>query len=106
GTAWEKVDNTDAVTSVFGRIGAVVANTGDYTFAQIGAKPTTLSGYGITDGVPTSRTLTAGTGLTGGGDLTANRSFALDLTYTDGRYVNTTGDIMEGNLTISKSFPI
>ena len=49
GTAWEKVDNTDAVTSVFGRIGAVVANSGDYTFAQIGSKPTTISGYGITD---------------------------------------------------------
>jgi len=30
GTAWEKVDNTDAVTSVFGRIGPVVANAGDY----------------------------------------------------------------------------
>lgn len=28
--------------------------------------------------VPTSRTLTAGTGLTGGGDLSANRSFAVD----------------------------
>lgn len=98
GTAWEKVDNTDAVTSVFGRIGAVVANAGDYTFAQIGSTPTTLSGYGITDAVPTSRTITAGTGLTGGGDLTANRSFALDTGYTDGRYVNTTGDTMTGNL--------
>lgn len=30
--------------------------------------------------VPTTRTLTAGTGLTGGGDLSANRTFALDLT--------------------------
>jgi len=49
GSAWEKVDNTDAVTSVFGRLGNVVANAGDYTFAQIGSKPTTLSGYGITD---------------------------------------------------------
>lgn len=28
--------------------------------------------------VPTTRTLTAGTGLTGGGDLSANRSFAVD----------------------------
>lgn len=37
------------VQSVFGRTGAVVATTGDYTFAQIGSKPTTLSGYGITD---------------------------------------------------------
>lgn len=98
GTAWEKVDNTDAVTSVFGRLGAVVANAGDYTFAQIGSTPTTLSGYGITDAVPTSRTITAGTGLTGGGDLTANRSFALDTGYTDSRYVNTTGDTMTGNL--------
>lgn len=30
--------------------------------------------------VPTSRTLTAGTGLTGGGDLTADRTFTLDNT--------------------------
>jgi len=30
GTAWEKVDNTDAVSSVFGRLGNVVANAGDY----------------------------------------------------------------------------
>jgi hypothetical protein len=30
GTIWQKVDNTDAVVSVFGRIGAVVANAGDY----------------------------------------------------------------------------
>ena len=29
------------------------------------------------DGVPTSRTLTAGNGLTGGGDLTANRTITL-----------------------------
>jgi hypothetical protein len=31
GTAWEKVDNTDAVTSVFGRLGNVVANESDYS---------------------------------------------------------------------------
>jgi len=52
GSAWQKVDNTDAVTSVFGRLGAVTAQSGDYTFAQIGSKPTTLSGYGITDAQP------------------------------------------------------
>jgi hypothetical protein len=40
------------VTSVFNRTGVVTAQTGDYTFAQIGAKPTTLSGYGITDAYP------------------------------------------------------
>ena len=31
GTAWEKVDNTDAVTSVFGRIGAIIAAESDYS---------------------------------------------------------------------------
>jgi hypothetical protein len=54
-----------AVSSVFGRTGAVVAATNDYTFAQIGSKPTTLAGYGITDaaagsgGVATSATVLA-----------------------------------------------
>lgn len=32
-----------------GRSGVVVPATGDYTFAQIGSKPTTIAGYGITD---------------------------------------------------------
>jgi hypothetical protein len=31
GTSWEKVDNTDAVTTVFGRIGAIIANSNDYS---------------------------------------------------------------------------
>jgi hypothetical protein len=35
GTAWEKVDNTDAVSSVFNRTGVVTANSGDYTASQI-----------------------------------------------------------------------
>jgi hypothetical protein len=30
GTEWEKVNNTDAVRTVFGRLGDVVANAGDY----------------------------------------------------------------------------
>lgn len=38
-----------SVTSVFGRTGIVIAQSNDYTFAQIGSKPTTLAGYGITD---------------------------------------------------------
>lgn len=47
-----------AVSSVFGRTGAVVAASNDYTFSQIGSKPTTLSGYGITDGVGNMRKIT------------------------------------------------
>ncbi|MEN6608610.1 MAG: hypothetical protein ABFD60_15295, partial [Bryobacteraceae bacterium] len=39
--------------------------------------------------VPTTRTLTASTGLTGGGDLSANRSFALaDTAVTPGSYTS------------------
>ncbi len=41
-------------------------------------------------GVPTSRTLTAGTGLTGGGDLTADRTFAV-------AYGTTAGTAAQGN---------
>ena len=69
---------------------------------------------------PTSRTITAGNGLTGGGDLTANRTLtvgggtgitvnandiAIDSSYTgfDSRYVNTAGDTMSGALTVSSS---
>lgn len=35
GSAWQKVDNTDAVSSVFGRVGAIVANSGDYNTSQV-----------------------------------------------------------------------
>ena len=37
----------------------------------------TISGVSISGYVPTTRTLTAGTGLSGGGDLSANRTFAI-----------------------------
>jgi hypothetical protein len=63
GSAWQKVDNTDAVTSVNGYTGTVVLTQTD-----------------ISGTVPTSRTITAGTGLTGGGDLSANRTLAIDST--------------------------
>jgi hypothetical protein len=63
GSIWEKIDNTDSVTSVNGFTGAVVLTQAD-----------------ISGTVPTSRTLTAGTGLTGGGDLSADRTFAIDST--------------------------
>lgn len=84
------------VASVFGRTGEIVATTNDYTWAQINKgtssladittrnfsalqnTPTTLSGYGITDGALNTLTLTAGNGLIGGGDLSANRTFRVD----------------------------
>lgn len=51
------------VQSVFGRGGAITAQAGDYTFAQLAAKPTTLGGYGITDAQPLDATLTGLSGV-------------------------------------------
>lgn len=65
-------------------------------------------------------TITAGAGLTGGGDLSANRSLdvgqgtgitvaadavALDTAYTDSRYINTAGDTMTGALVLATNSP-
>lgn len=55
GTIWQKADHTDVVSSVFGRQGAVVAGTNDYTWAQINkgtssiADITTRSHTSLTD---------------------------------------------------------
>jgi len=35
GGTWAKVDNTDTVVSVFGRIGTILANAGDYAASQV-----------------------------------------------------------------------
>jgi hypothetical protein len=35
GSVWEKSDGTDAVNSVFGRVGIVTAQSGDYTASQV-----------------------------------------------------------------------
>ena len=50
-----------------------------YTWSEINKKPTTISGYGITD--------------------------AYTKTESDGRYVNTTGDTMTGTLYFTGNFP-
>jgi hypothetical protein len=63
GASWDKIDNTDAIASWNGRTGAVVPATGDYTFAQIGSKPTTLSGYGITDAATSAQGAKADTAV-------------------------------------------
>ncbi|HEX4334680.1 MAG TPA: hypothetical protein VH062_02135 [Polyangiaceae bacterium] len=52
------------VSSVFGRVGGVTAQTGDYTATQVGAPPTT-------------RTVSAAGLATGGGDLSANRTITV-----------------------------
>lgn len=81
-------------------------------WGSITAKPTTLAGYGITDAALAARTLTAGTGLTGGGDLTANRTFALANTaVAAGNYGSATTAVVftvdaQGRLTAANSVTI
>jgi hypothetical protein len=64
GTVWEKVDNTDAVSSVNGQVGTVVLNA-----ANVGAASNTVE-------------IIAGTNLTGGGNLQANVTVALSNTVS------------------------
>lgn len=78
------------VTSVFGRSGDVIAQTGDYTAAQVGA-------------VPTARQIITapGSGLSGGGPLSADVTLVADvlsfntrkgaITLTPGDISNATG---------------
>lgn len=73
GTAWQKIDNTDAVLSVNGQTGVVVL-----TATNVGATPNTA--YVI-----------AGTGMTGGGQLTGNVTLTLANTAVSaGTYGNAT----------------
>jgi len=95
GTDWDKVDNTDQVVSVFGRQGAVSALSGDYTASQIA---NVASGNIASTNVQTAineldtekaaktTTITAGTGLSGGGDLSANRTISMPNVGTSGIY--------------------
>lgn len=69
------------VTSVFARTGAVVALAGDYAAFY----------------VPLARLLTAGAGLTGGGDLSADRTFDVGAN-ADGSILVNANDIQVGVL--------
>lgn len=58
-------------------------------FRRNGTAISTLSGYGITDAVPSSRTISTTAPLTGGGDLSANRTISLPI--PDGELVYGSG---------------
>lgn len=83
------VDNSGggggAVSSVFGRTGAVVAVAGDYDVSEIGGLPAALAVL-----VPEMRQVATSNGLQGGGDLTAD----LSLTPV---YGSAAGTITEGD---------
>jgi len=85
-----------SVDSVFGRSGVVIAQTNDYEAEQIGVTPTgniaatdVQNALGELDQEKVDKTtsISAGTGLTGGGDLQASRILALDTSgVTPGTY--------------------
>lgn len=74
-----------AVSSVNGFTGIVILGKGDVGLGSVdntsdASKPVSTAQQAALDGkVPVGRTLTAGTGLTGGGDLTANRTLGLSV---------------------------
>ena len=90
------------VTSWNTRTGAVVPAANDYSFAQLSGKPTTLSGYGITDAQPLDTDLTAIAALTttsfGRGflplaDAAASRTYiGAGTSSFDGAFTSLTGD--------------
>ena len=65
GTGLKWAAPVGAVSSVFTRTGAVTAQTGDYTVAQ------------VTGAVADTRQILNGTGITGGGNLTADRTLSV-----------------------------
>lgn len=82
-----------AVTSVFSRSGVVTAQSGDYTAAQITNTPTgTIAGTTAqsaideldSEKVPNSRTISTTSPLSGGGDLSANRTLTIADAAADG----------------------
>ena len=89
GTFYKITDSTSGVSPLL--VQAIGIDAIGYQ-AFDGANPLNTINYDVTTDtirwnsnqsvapVPSTRTLTAGTGLTGGGDLTANRTFAIDST--------------------------
>jgi trimeric autotransporter adhesin len=81
---WVNPGTVAPVSSVFGRTGAVVAQSGDYSGSQITNTPagdiaatdvqTALNELDV-EKVSSARQVIAGNGLTGGGDLSADRTF-------------------------------
>lgn len=75
---------SSGVSSVFGRTGAVVAAANDYNSTQV-SNSSGVAGTGVTGALNTlntnkvdsTRTISTTAPLTGGGDLSTNRTFAL-----------------------------
>lgn len=74
-----KPTNVSSFTNDAGYLTSISAQS----FGSLTGKPTTISGYGITDAVSNTRTISTTSPLTGGGDLSANRTFAINDSKAD-----------------------
>ena len=85
GSAWEKVDNTDAVSSVFGRMGAVVGVSTDYSVVGItntalgASNPSTVAATTIT-----ATSTIAATGAVTGSNLSGTNTGDQTISLTGG----------------------
>ena len=61
----------------------------------------TVDGVHLTGLVQTARKINPGTGLTGGGDFTADRTLNFDTVWGDARYANVTGQTFTGSIGFS-----
>jgi hypothetical protein len=85
GSTWEKVDNTDAISSVFGRTGAVVGVSTDYS--SVGITNTALGASNPSTVAATTVTATstiAATGAVTGSNLSGTNTGDQTITLTGG----------------------
>ena len=122
GSDWEKVDNTDAVSSVFGRTGAVVGVSTDYSVVGItntalgASNPSTVAATTIT-----ATSTVAATGAVTGSNLSGTNTGDQTITLTGGvtgsgtgsfaatvvTNANLTGDVTSsGNATTLTNAPV
>jgi len=94
GTAWEKVDLTDAVSSVFGRTGAVVGASTDYS--SVGLTNTAIGASSPSTGAFTTVTASstiAATGAVTGSNLSGTHSGTSSGTNTGDQTITLTGGV-------------
>ena len=106
GVAWEKIDNTDAVTTVFGRLGAIVANEGDYSsyyplIADLTAAEADIATNATNISTNTSNISTNTSDIaTNASNISSNDT---DITALQNDKYDKTGGTITGNATITGS---